>query len=304
VHSAPPVAGLELSLVRLPGRVRSALRRFRNITGLTAVAVFVPTLGGAERPSSLSPPVHPRCARRLRSGRAAPCRRQWFNHVRSSRRSSGVHSHVCPIGLRCACVPIQFDGRLVGVAKLVVGSETSDRAFSTATSVLELVVTGICQDSLASGLSDEVRVLRQHLAEVRQIRSKGDAVADGSDAPLSPADSRATHRESVTLVDSALSHLHRHYQTPALSLPAVAEALGCNPRYLTTRFTMIVGERMHAYLVRLRVAHACRLLMDTSVPIKEAAFASGFGGNAGLARAFRRHVGVSPGEYRRIYAVR
>jgi hypothetical protein len=48
-------------------------------------------------------------------------------------------------------VPIQLDGRLIGVAKLVVGSETSDRAFSTATSVLELIVTGTCQDALAFG---------------------------------------------------------------------------------------------------------------------------------------------------------
>jgi AraC-like DNA-binding protein len=61
---------------------------------------------------------------------------------------------------------------------------------------------------------------------------------------------------------------------------------------------------MHAYLVRLRVAHACRLLMEANVPIKEAAYASGFRGNGGLTRAFRRHVGVSPGEYRRIFAAR
>jgi AraC-like DNA-binding protein len=61
---------------------------------------------------------------------------------------------------------------------------------------------------------------------------------------------------------------------------------------------------MRVYLVRLRVAHACRLLMDTGAPIKETAYASGFRGNAALARAFRRHVGVSPGEYRRIFAAR
>jgi len=259
---------------------------------------------GSGQPPALSPPVHPRCARQLRSGHAAPCRKQWFLHTRSSRRSPSVHSHTCPIGLRCSCVPIQFDGQLIGVAKLVVGSETSDQAFSAATSVLELLVAGICQDSLVSGLSEEVRVLRQHLAELRQIHSEGDPVATGSDPPAAAPEPEATQRLNLTVVDSALSHLHRHYQAPALSLPAVAEALACNPRYLTTRFTLIVGEHMHTYLVRLRVAHACRLLMETSVPIKEAAYASGFRGNGGLARAFRRHVGVSPGEYRRIFAAR
>jgi AraC-like DNA-binding protein len=248
--------------------------------------------------------VHPRCAKRLRSGRTAPCRKQWFIHLRSSRRSPNVHSHTCPIGLRCSCVPIQFDGHLIGVAKLVVGPETSDRAFSSATSVLRLMVSGVCQDSLASGLSAEVEVLRQRLADVRQMQSKGDLAAGNFTPPVAAPGSSATPRQNLSLVESALSHLHRHYQAPALSLPAVASALACNPRYLTTRFTLVVGEHMHAYLVRLRVARACRLLMDTDLPIKEAAYASGFRDNAGLTRAFRRHVGVPPGEYRRIFAAR
>jgi AraC-like DNA-binding protein len=201
-------------------------------------------------------------------------------------------------------VPIQFDGRLIGVAKLVVGPETSDRRFSSATSVLKLMVSGVCQDSLVSQLSEEVGALRQRLVEMRQMQSKGDLAPDTFRPPVAAAGSSAVQRGNLRLVESALSHLHRHYQSPSLALPVVATALACNPRYLTTRFTLVVGEHMHAYLVRLRVAHACRLLMDTDVPIKEAAYDSGFRGNAGLARAFRKHVGVSPGEYRRIFAAR
>ena len=291
-------------MVQLPGRMRRALGLFRKVTGLTAVTSELTPLAGSGQPSPLSPPVHPRCARRLRSVGTAPCRKQWFFHIRSSRRSPRVHSHTCPVGLRCSCVPIRVDRHLVGVAKLVVGSETANRTFSAATSVLDLIVSGICQDSLVSVLSEEVGALRQCVTEFQQIQSKGTPIANRSGPPpLATPDPGAAQR-NLTLVESALSHLHRHYQDPALSLPAVAEALGCNPRYLTVRFTLIVGERMHAYLVRLRVAHACRLLMETNVPIKEAAYASGFRGNGGLARAFRRHVGVSAGEYRRIFAAR
>jgi AraC-like DNA-binding protein len=199
-------------------------------------------------------------------------------------------------------VPIQVDGHLVGAVKLVVGPETSDRAFSAATSVLTLIVSGISQDALVSELLGELGALRHSAAQFRQIQSAGAPVADDSDLPVATPGPGGAQRRNLTLVESALAHLHRHYQAPALSLPVVAEALGCNPRYLTTRFTLIVGERMHAYLLRLRVAHACRLLMDTTVPIKEAAYASGFRGSGGLAQAFRRHVGVSPGEYRRIFA--
>jgi AraC-like DNA-binding protein len=191
---------------------------------------------------------------------------------------------------------MQFDGRLIGVAKLVAGPETSERTFSTATSVLDLLVTRTCLEALVAGLSQEVGVLRQSVAALRQMPSKGE--------PAAAPEPEAAERRNLTLVENALSYLHRHYQAPTLSLAAVAEALGCNPRYLTARFTLIVGERMHAYLVRLRVAHACRLLMETGLPIKEAAYESGFCGNGGLARAFRRHIGVPPGEYRRIFAAR
>jgi len=304
VQSTQSHASLELGMIRLPGRMRRALRLFRNITGLTAVTGLAAPLAGSDQPSAFAPPVHPRCAKRLRSGRAAPCREQWFMHLRSGRRSPGVHSHTCPIGLRCSCVPVRLDGHLIGVAKLVVGAEASDRAFSTATAVLKLVVDGVCQDSLVAGLSEEVGALRLCVADIRRIQSNGDLVADNARPPARAPDSRARPGRNLALVDKALSHLHRHYQEPALSLRAVAKALACNPRYLTTRFTLIVGEHMHAYLIRLRLARACRLLMDTGMPIKEAAYGSGLRGNAALARAFRRHVGVSPGEYRRIFAAR
>ena len=300
----PVESGLDLSIVRLPGRMRRALGRFYTLTGLTAVTSLVAPRPESEPPPALAPPVHPRCARRLRSGRAAPCRKQWFIHTRTIRRSPLVHSHTCPIGLRCSCVPIRFDGRLIGVAKLVVGAETSDRTFSTATSVLDLLVTRVCQESLVAGLSQEVGTLRQSVAELRRMQSMGDPVAAGAGPPAAAPVQEVAQHGNLTLVDSALAYLHGHYQAPGLSLTVVAEALGCNPRYLTARFTVVVGERMHAYLLRLRVTHACRLLMETGMPIKEVAYASGFRGNAGLDRAFRRHVGVSPGEYRRIFAAR
>ena len=292
------------SMIRLPGRIRWALGLFHEVTGLTAVMSLVTPLTRSGQPPALSPPVHPRCARRLRSVRTAPCREQWLAHVRSSRRSPSVRSHTCPLGLCCSCVPIHFAGDLMGVVKLVVGSETSDRRFSAATRVLKLIVSGVCQDSVVSVLSEEVGTLRRSAARFRETAANAAAAAIRSDPPVAGCEARAARRENLTLVDRTLSYLHTHYQAPTLSLPAVAELLGCNPRYLTTRFTLIVGARMHAYLVRLRVAHASQLLMESDVPIKEAAYLSGFRGNGALARAFRRHVGVSPGEYRRIFAAR
>jgi len=289
-------------LVRLPARVRGALRPFRNLTGLTAVTSLAPAPPAAGDTAPLPPAVHPRCARQLRALESRPpCREQWLAHLRSGGRSPAIHSHTCPIGLRCACVPIRFEGNLVGIVKLVAGPETPGRTFTAATRLLDLVVAGVCQESAVGRLSEEVRVLRDRVATLQQVQRN---VPPGRAAcpPEDTAGGPPGNAQHASLVANALAHLHQHYQSPSLSLVSVAEALGCNPRYLTTRFTSSVGERMHAYLVRLRTGQACRLLIESPRPVKEIAYSSGFRDNTALARAFQRHVGVSPGEYRRIFA--
>ena len=293
--------GIELALVQLPGRMRRALGAFRTITGLTAVT-SLSTSALSDTPAALSPPVHPRCAEALRSVRAAPCRRQWLTHLSSSRRSAAVISHICPMGLRCSFVPVHFDGQLVGVAKLVADSRTPEPSFLAATRVLKLAIAGTCQDFLVSVLSEQVGTLRQCMSELHQVRLKSGPIVNGA-APADPT--RATDKaevENVRLVKRTLEYLQAHYKEPTLSLRAVAAVMGCNPNYLTTRFTQVVGERMHSYLVALRVAWACRLLIDTDRSIKETAYASGFSGPVPLDRAFRRRFGVSPRQYRRIFA--
>jgi AraC-like DNA-binding protein len=296
--------GAELALVQLPARMRRALRTFRRITSLSAVTSLSTSLPASGKPSSLSPPIHPRCAKRLRSVRAAPCRRQWLIHLSSSRRSPAVISHICPLGLRCSFVPIQFDGRLVGVAKLVADSGTPEADFLLATGVLKLAVAGACQDSLVSVLSEQVGELRQCVTGLQQSRLKGGPVVNcAGPTDATPATGNAEF-ENVRLVEKTLAYLQAHYKEPGVSLPVVAGILGCNPNYLTTRFTQVVGGHMHTYLIALRIAWASRLLIETSLSVKETAYASGFTGPTPLARAFHRQIGVSPGQYRRIFAAR
>lgn len=298
----PEGPGFRLALVRLPRQMRRALRTFRKITGLTAVTSVATSLPESGTQSALSPPIHPRCAQRLRSVHTAPCKKQWLVHLRSSRRSADAISHACPIGLRCSCVPIRFDNHLVGVAKLVVDSEASDSAFSAATDVLKLVVSKTSEQSLVSVLSGQVAALQQRMSGLDRVHlsiASGSAGSERSSAEAAPG---IAANENGTVVDRALAYLNDHHQEPTLSLAEVAAALGCNPTYLTTRFTRLVGERMHAHLVRLRVEHACRLLIGNGMPIKETAWASGFKGPTQMARSFRLHVGVSPREYRRIFA--
>ncbi len=290
-----------LILVQLQARVRQELRHFRKITGLTAVTSLANSLPESGTQFLLTPPVHPQCARRIRRLRSTPCGDQWLAHVRNSRRSPRARSHECPIGMRCACVPIHFGDHLVGVAKLVAAPTTSDSAFAAAMGVLELIVAKTCLHLAVSGLTEQVHALQRRVSGFEQVGTTGGSVGADASRTKNPPSSDDAVARSILLVNRALAYLQAHYQKPALSLPEVASALGCNPRYLTTRFTQVVGEHMRTHLLGLRVAHACRLLIGTELRVKEIAYESGFSSAERLGTTFRRQVGVSPIEYRRIF---
>jgi AraC-like DNA-binding protein len=223
----------------------------------------------------------------------APCDEQWQWHLQTGRRTHAVQSHVCPLGLRCSCVPIFYGETLVGTAKVVAGPATKDRRFTLAAQALELAVSSACHDLHVSALSEQLENLRAQVAQFQDVRRSERVAPDGGDA--------TSERRDGSLIDQALGYLGAHYLDPALSLAEVSRELGVNSKYLTRLFTRVVGQRMHAYILDLRVQHTCRLLLSTDRPIKQIALESGFRRPDGFRRAFQEHVGVAPAVYRRIF---
>ncbi|MBL8753726.1 MAG: helix-turn-helix transcriptional regulator, partial [Planctomycetes bacterium] len=54
-----------------------------------------------------------------------------------------------------------------------------------------------------------------------------------------------------------------------------------------------------AYLMRMRIIHACSLLLRTPLPITEVALQSGFYDHSDFARQFQRLMGLSASAYRK-----
>jgi transcriptional regulator GlxA family with amidase domain len=84
----------------------------------------------------------------------------------------------------------------------------------------------------------------------------------------------------------------------ALDVPALAHKAGMSVRHFGRTFRAEVGLSPAAYVERVRVETARRLLETTARSIDEVAAAAGFGTPEALRRAFARRVGVSPREYR------
>ncbi|AEW98022.1 MULTISPECIES: GlxA family transcriptional regulator [Streptomycetaceae] len=81
-------------------------------------------------------------------------------------------------------------------------------------------------------------------------------------------------------------------------IPDLASRAGLSPRHLQRRFTAELGIPPATYVERVRVEAAKRALADSDHPMDTIARRYGFGTAETLRRAFHRHVGVAPSDYR------
>jgi AraC-like DNA-binding protein len=86
----------------------------------------------------------------------------------------------------------------------------------------------------------------------------------------------------------------------SVDLQALAGVAGLSIFHFARAFKRTTGKTPHSYLMEKRVRRAQKLLADTDISLSQVAFAAGFSDQSHLARHFRRLVGSSPGEYRRL----
>lgn len=97
---------------------------------------------------------------------------------------------------------------------------------------------------------------------------------------------------------AALGALHAEPAHP-WTLATLAAAARLSRTAFTARFAATVGEPPMAYLRSLRLHHARRLLRDERLTVAAVAARVGYTSEVAFAVAFRRGVGMPPGEWRR-----
>jgi AraC-like DNA-binding protein len=111
--------------------------------------------------------------------------------------------------------------------------------------------------------------------------------------------SAVTQRESLR--DRIKSLVSRRLGDPTLCVLAVAQALNCSRRNLYLAFAE-EPDGVAGYILTERLRASQRDLADPRLgarTIAEISMARGFGSTAHFSRAFRRHVGMAPSDYRR-----
>ncbi|NLZ70304.1 MAG: helix-turn-helix transcriptional regulator [Clostridiaceae bacterium] len=88
-----------------------------------------------------------------------------------------------------------------------------------------------------------------------------------------------------------------------ITLGKVAESIPLSPAYLSRILHEEAGFTFSEHLTRARIQHSCSLLRDTNLTIAEISRRVGYQQANYFVRIFRRHMHVTPGEYRKSYRV-
>lgn len=86
--------------------------------------------------------------------------------------------------------------------------------------------------------------------------------------------------------------------TSKLTVSELAELCGLSQGYFITAFTNTFGERPHQFLIKRRLDHAQRLLVESDMQIAEIALLSGFSSQSHLTASIRRTRGLTPNQVR------
>jgi AraC-like DNA-binding protein len=103
----------------------------------------------------------------------------------------------------------------------------------------------------------------------------------------------ADHRAGLVL-----QYISARFREP-MTQAEVAQLIGCSPQAFARFFRRITGRSFTRYVQAMRVAEACRLLIDTGQPVTEVAFRSGFQNLSHFNRVFREQTRCTPSAYRR-----
>lgn len=94
-----------------------------------------------------------------------------------------------------------------------------------------------------------------------------------------------------------LKYIHDHF-TDDLSIQVLSEKFYLSPNYLCHLFKKEVGENFIEYVSNQRIGYACKLLVETSDPIKRIGDHCGFNDYFYFTRIFKRIMGMTPTQYR------
>ena len=101
---------------------------------------------------------------------------------------------------------------------------------------------------------------------------------------------------SLEYVESAISFISHNYSGP-IDVGDISSNVGISRSHLYRVFMKHMGTSPNDYLTRFRIARACELLRQSSLPVGAIAASAGYDDQLYFSRVFKKIMGVSPTRY-------
>ena len=160
---------------------------------------------------------------------------------------------------------------------------------------------GVCLSDVPTLLRADIAVqlLRLHrplmlglLAAIDCEIAVWELCGDVSDEP------RYAERRRPAWLRRSLELVEEEFSDP-LTVQDIARRSGVHPVHLSREFHRRFGESLGEYTNKVRVRHACALMMGDNEPLAMVAAATGFTDQSHLCRVFKSLLGCTPSEFRR-----
>lgn len=150
--------------------------------------------------------------------------------------------------------------------------------------ISEVTGNGPGGDILVSRLSDAIfiQVIRAYIAQIKQCKETPGWLKALADTEIGPA----------------LTLIHEKPESP-WTVATLADAVNMSRTSFATKFAALVRQTPIDYLTSWRMQKAVALIRDERANVEDIASAVGYTSRAAFAKAFKKELGQSPGEYRR-----
>lgn len=118
--------------------------------------------------------------------------------------------------------------------------------------------------------------------------------------PLGVERRESTNTESFEdqAMAAAIRYVRDHCDR-GIDVNDVVKAVGISRSTIERRFRRHMNCTLHDYIHEMRMQRVCRLLLETNYPVANIATMTGFNNSSYFGATFRKHVGMTPGQFRR-----
>lgn len=108
---------------------------------------------------------------------------------------------------------------------------------------------------------------------------------------------RESSCNAILMAEDIISYIGEHFSED-IPVSDLAARAGLSQYHFIRTFRKETGFTPHEYLVNTRINTAKYLLKNTVLPVKEICFQTGFSCESVFCSSFKKHLGVTPAEYR------